>query len=72
MFGYTHSPVILNTKTKFQRSKQDVIVQIIAARRSRSIDFKKKKVQESIKLMPFEIPVPNAFENASFAANLLA
>ena len=59
MFGYTHSPVILNTKTKFQRSKQDVIVQIIAARRSRSIDFKKKKVQESIKLMSFE----KRFEN---------
>lgn len=59
MFSYTHSPVILNTKTKFQRSKQDIIVQIIAARRSRSIDFKKKKVQNSVKLMPFE----KRFEN---------
>ena len=26
----------------------------------------------SLKLSPFEIPVPIAFENASFAANLLA
>jgi hypothetical protein len=26
----------------------------------------------SLKFIPFEIPVPNAFEKASFAANLLA
>ena len=30
------------------------------------------KTTISLKLMPFEIPVPKAFEKASFAANLLA
>ena len=30
------------------------------------------KIIISLKFIPFEIPVPNAFEKASFAANLFA
>ena len=30
------------------------------------------KITISLKLIPFDIPVPKAFENASFAANLFA
>ena len=38
----------------------------------KGLPFFSFKIIISLKFIPFEIPVPNALENASFAANLLA